>query len=164
MRTFFQFETKDSPGNSLDEILDETITPIYAVPEKLIIPQIPQEKIKVLIAFDGSYPAARALQRFAQLAPPQIFEVLVLTSHEEKEKAFYLLEQAETYLRCHQFQHIQKKWVTEHIIDAIKDTYLDWAHVVVVGVHSKKGMFNFMVGSLTKFLIKMARKPLLIAQ
>lgn len=164
MRTYFHFETHDSPGHSLEEILDETITPIYAVPEKLVFPRIPREKIKVLIAFDGSYPAARALQRFAQLVQPEIFDVLLLTSQEEKEKTFYLLEQAETYLQCHNFKNIQKKWETEHIIDAIKDTYLDWAHMVVVGAHSKKGMFNFMVGSLTRFLIKSAHKILLIGQ
>jgi nucleotide-binding universal stress UspA family protein len=162
MRTFFHFESQDSPGNSLEELLDETITPVYAVPEKLILPQIPQEKIKVLIAFDGSLAASRALQRFAQLAPPPIFEVLLLTSDEKKEKAFYLLEQAESYLRCHNFQNIEKKWVTEHIVDAIDSTYLDWAHVVVVGAHSKKGMFDFMVGSLTRYLIKAAKKPVLI--
>jgi nucleotide-binding universal stress UspA family protein len=162
MRTFFHFETQDSPGKSLDEILDETITPIYAVPEKFKLPQIPLEKIKVLIAFDGSHPAARALQRFAQLAPPSLFEVLLLTSESKKEKAYYLMNQAENYLKCHHFQNIQKKWITEHIIDAITNTYLEWAHVVVVGAHSKKGMFNFMVGSLTKYLIKEAKKPVLI--
>jgi hypothetical protein len=88
----------------------------------------------------------------------------LLTSENKKEKAYYLMDQAEAYLRCHHFQNIQKKWITEHIIDAINNTYLDWAHVVVVGAHSKNGMFNFMVGSLTKYLIKAARKPILIGQ
>jgi nucleotide-binding universal stress UspA family protein len=164
MRTFFHFETQDSPGDSLEELLDETITPVYAVPDKLILPKIPQEKIRVLIAFDGSLAASRALQRFAQLAPPPIFEVLLLTSDDKKEKAYYLMDQAESYLKCHNFQNIQKKWITEHIIDAISNTYLDWAHLVVLGAHSKKGMFDFMVGSLTKYLIKAAKKPVLIGQ
>jgi nucleotide-binding universal stress UspA family protein len=164
MRTYFNFESEDPEGDSLEDILDETITPVYAVPNKLIFPKTPQERLRVLIAFDGSLPAARAMQRFAQLAPPGVFEVLLLTSDNKKEKAYYLLDQAENYLRCQEFEHIEKKWVTDDIISAINNTYLDWAHIVVVGAHSKRGMFNFMVGSLTKYLIKAARKPVLIGQ
>jgi nucleotide-binding universal stress UspA family protein len=164
MRTFFHFETQDSPGDSLEKILDETITPVYAVPEKLDLPNVPLEKIRVLIAFDGSLPSARALQRFAQLAPVDIFEVQLLISEEDEEKAKYYLNEAEAYLKLHNVNDIEKEWIKGNIKDAIDQKYLDWAHVIVVGAHSKSGLFKFMVGSLTQHLIKMAKKPILIGQ
>ena len=164
MRTFFHFETQDTPGDSLEKILDETITPVYAVPEKFDLPRIPDEKIKVLIAFDGSLPSARALQRFAQLAPVDIFEVKILISEEDEKKAKYYLNEAETYLKSHNVHDIQKEWIKDDILKKIDDKYLDWAHVIVVGAHSKRGLFTFMVGSLTKHLIKIAKKPILIGQ
>ena len=164
MRTHFHFETQDEPGDSLDKILDETITPVYAVPEKLELPNVPFEKIKILIAFDGSLPSARAMQRFAQLAPMDIFEVKLLISEDEEDKAKYYLDQAEAYLNRHNVQNIEKKWVKDNIIKTIDEEYLDWADVLVVGAHSKQGLFGFMVGSLTKHLIKVARKPILIGQ
>ncbi len=164
MQTFFHFETQDGPGDSLEKILDTTITPVYAVPEKMVFPDLPGEKIKVLIAFDGSLPSARALQRFAQLAPVDIFDVTVLISEKNREKADYYLEQADAYLRCHNVNQIRKEWIQSDIISAIEQKYLDWAHVLVVGAHSKSGLFDFMIGSLTRHLIKLGRKPLLIGQ
>jgi nucleotide-binding universal stress UspA family protein len=161
MRTFFHFETQDSPGDSLEKILDETITPVYAVPEKLNLPDVPGEKIKVLIAFDGSLPSARALQRFAQLAPVDIFEVCLLISEQDEEKANYYLNEAEAYLKCHNVNNIQKERIRDNIKEALDQKYLDWAHVIVVGAHSKAGLFKFMVGSLTQHLIKFQKSRFL---
>lgn len=74
LRTFYHFETKPDSGDSLDKILDHTITPILAVPESF-------RPIKtVLIAFDGSPLAAKALQRFAHLALSGDFEFLILST------------------------------------------------------------------------------------
>jgi nucleotide-binding universal stress UspA family protein len=164
LRTHFHFETQDKPGDSLDELLDETITPVYGVPEKLDIPNIPEEKIKVLIPFDGSFPAARAMQRFAQLANPDLFKITLVTSEETRVNANYYLDESEAFLNAHGFTNIRKEWTTESIISAIENKYLNWANLVVVGAHSKRGVFDFMVGSLTKYLIKEAKIPILIGQ
>ena len=164
MRTYFHFETSDKTGNTLDKILDHSITPIYGVPERYSLPNIPEEKVKVLIAFDGSLPAARALQRFAQLSLPDVVEVMLLTSKQNKDVAEYHLEQAAAYLNTHSIFKVKREWTSEKIISAIEEKYLDWANLIVVGAHSKKGLVDFMVGSLTKYLIKVAKKPILIGQ
>ena len=164
MRTYFHFETSDKPGDTLDKILDHSITPIYGIPERYSFPNIPKEKVKVLIAFDGSLPAARALQRFAQLSLPDLMEVMLLTSEQNKDVAEYHLEQATAYLNTHSIFEIKREWTSKEIIPAIEEKYLDWANVVVVGAHSKKGIIDFMLGSLTKYLIKVAKKPVLISQ
>jgi len=46
----------------------------------------------------------------------------------------------------------------------MEEQYLDWATIVVVGAHSKRGLYDFMLGSLTKYLIKEAKKPVIIGQ
>ena len=164
LRTFFHFETSDRAGDSLEEVLDHSITPIFGVPESFTFPNFPEEKIKVLVAFDGSIPSARALQRFAQFAFPEAMEVTLLNSDEDKDKAMYFLAQAEAYLRTHSIANIKKEWTTQDIIDTIDQDYLNAADFVVVGAHSKKGLFDFIVGSLTRHLIDAAKKPVLIVQ
>ncbi len=164
LRTHFHFETKDKPGRSLHELLEESITPIYGVPKDLIIPDIDSEKIKVLIPFNGSLPSAKALQRFAQFMIPDLTQPRLIISHDDEDVASSMLSHAKDYLELHGFKNISTDWTTDDIIDSCKDSLLDWADVVVVGAHSKRGLFDFMVGSLTEHLIKWNKKPVLIGQ
>ena len=46
----------------------------------------------------------------------------------------------------------------------MEEKYLPWADLVVLGVHSKKGLLDFMLGSLSRHLIKVGEKPLLFGQ
>lgn len=162
--TYYRFEAEDQPGDSLEKILDETVTPVYGVPRNFEIPNVPEEQIKILVAFDGSFPAARALQRFAQLGNPELFDITILTSNEDNTEATYHLDQAAAYLHSHGYSQIRKERIDQSIIKAMEEKYLDQSHVVVVGAHSKKGMFDFMVGSLTKYLIKANKRAVLIGQ
>jgi nucleotide-binding universal stress UspA family protein len=161
MRTYFHFETSGGPGDSLETILDHSVTPILAVPDHFD----GKSERKVLIAFDGSPPAARALHRFAQLAGAlPLGEVTLLTSDEDAETANYYLDQAEAYLKAHGVNDIRKVWTPEEIVRAVREDYLDQADTVVVGAHSKRGLLDFMMGSLTKSLIEAAKKPVLVGQ
>jgi nucleotide-binding universal stress UspA family protein len=164
LRTHFHFETSDKSGNSLGKLLNESITPIYGIPKTLILPNPDLEKIKVLIPFNSSLPSARALQRFAQLMIPEITQARLVMSEENEEVANAALQHAKSYLELHGFKNIILDRTSEGIIDACEKTYLDWADAVVVGAHSKRGLFDFMVGSLTEHLIKWDKKPVLIGQ
>lgn len=168
LRTFFHFETSDKPGNSLDDLLDHCVTPIYGVPKDFQLPNIPEEKVNVVIALNDSPSAIRALHRFGQLAAnaPTLMEVVLVISDKDEKTANYYLNQAEAYLKSHSIPDpdIEKVWTKDNIIDAINDKYLDWATIVVAGVHSKKGWFDFNSGDLIKFLIKEDKKPILIGQ
>ncbi len=156
MRTFFHFETQQKPGDSLEKILDHTITPILAVPDHFIPIQ------KVLIAFDGSLPAGRSLQRFAHLAIARDLDVKLLMSSKNKQVAEYHLVRAAAYLRAYGIQKLSWEISQKSILDLMAQQYLDWADLVVAGAHSKRGILDFMVGSLIKYLIDEARKPLFI--
>lgn len=159
LRTYFDFEISNKPGKSLEKILDHSVTPVLAVPDAF---KWTEKVVKALIAFDGSLPAARALQRFAQLARNSDYEITLLMSDKEEKIATHYLDRAETYLRAHSIPNIKKEWISKNIIEAMEETYLDWADLVVAGAHSKKGIVDFAVGSLVKYLIKTAKKPILL--
>ncbi|MBN2423993.1 MAG: universal stress protein [Calditrichaceae bacterium] len=164
MRTYFQFGAKDDSGDSLEEILDSCITPIYAVPKSFEIVNFPAMSMNVCIAFDGSLPAARAMQRFTHLRLPDHLQVTVLNSNKNKDEAQYLLDRAESFLMGHGFRNIKKDWTNESIIKAVENQYLDKMDLFVVGANSKNDLLDFFLGSLTKTLIKKDKKPVLIGQ
>jgi nucleotide-binding universal stress UspA family protein len=164
METHYEFDSEDKPGDSFGDILGETITPVYAIPKDYFPPRDPDTRRTVLFPFDGSLPAARAMQRFAQLANPINIEVHLLISHDSKTEAENILGHAEKYLKIHGVNAVEKHYTSENIIRHITKNHMDWPDSIVLGAHSKKGIFDFMSGSLTRFLIQEGKKPLFIGQ
>lgn len=166
MRTYFDFETEDESyrGHSVEKILGETITPIYAIPRIFPLSDTSNRKFEILIAYDGSMLSARALQRFSQLALPELMHATLITSQQEKSTADYLLDHAQEYLSVHGFRDVEKVWTKEDIISIVDKEYLDRMDLIVVGAHSKRGIFDFMVGSLTSHLLAEEKKPVIIGQ
>lgn len=163
LRSYYHFESSKY-GDSLEDLLDHSSTPVYAVPKTVKVPDFPRDKFKALICFDGSTPAARTLQRFAQLIIPETCEIKILTSHEDSKTAEYYLDRSEGYLNAHGFNNVQKEWTLAEIEDEVEKKYMDWADLIVIGAHSKKGILDFMLGSLSTHLIKLDKKPLFIGQ
>jgi nucleotide-binding universal stress UspA family protein len=164
LRTYFNFTTTEKAGDSLEKILKQAITPIFGVPEKFAFSNDPNSKTNVLIAFDGSPLSARALQRFAQLITPKTMQITLLNSSENREMGEYLLNQAEIYLNAHAIMDVKKEWISDDIKKVITNKYLVDADVFVVGAHAREGLFDFFVGSLTRFLVEQAQKPVFIGQ
>jgi len=164
LRTHFNFESSDEEGDALHNVLNESITPVYAIPAQMPLNLEEKEHVKVCIPFDGSLPAARALQRFAQLIRQDIPHVKLVMSHDDGNFAREVLDSARTYLHHHDIEHVETEWTVEHIIQKVKNDYMEWADAFVVGAHSKKGILDFMVGSLTRELIQWNQKPVLIGQ
>jgi nucleotide-binding universal stress UspA family protein len=164
LRTYFHFETSEKYGSSLDKLLKQSVTPIYGVPENLHLLVKPDRKIKVLMAFDGSPLAARAMQRFSLMITPDLYDITLLNSSDNQDEGEQILIRAEEYLNSHMITNIQKVWTNDNIIDVIKNKYYEEMDGFVVGAHSRDGIFDFLVGSLTKFLVKSAQKPVFIGQ
>lgn len=158
IKTFYYYKKSEDPGVSLEEILSHSVTPIFAVPETFRMIE------RVVIAFDGSLPAARALQRFSQLAFLHDMEVTIVLSGNNKEMAGYYLNNAEKYLHTHGIGNVRKEWTRTPIVKAMQDEYLKNADLVVTGIHSKSVVKDFFVGSLTRCLIERAEIPVFIGQ
>ncbi len=158
LRTYYKFETDDEPGNTLDKVLGHTITPILAVPDKYSS----IENGNALIAFNGSLPAAKALQGFVQLAIKENINIRIINSSDNKEEGDTYLQQAKAYVKTYIDCEIETIWTPGDIIDVVNKDHRDWADLFVVGAHSKSGILDFMVGSLTKNLIEYGKKPVFI--
>ena len=98
-------------GESLDNLLKESITPIYGIPEKIPFSEKPDRKIRILLAFDGSPLSARAMQCFTQLADPDLYELTLLNASDNREEGEFILTQAEKYLKMATENYVlYKKW------------------------------------------------------
>ncbi len=162
MRTHFRFGTEEKHGDSLEEVLDHSITPIYCVPQKVRLPEGPGRKMMALVLFNGSLAAGHALQRFAQLARPDKSEVVLLASDKKRDAALAYLGRAESYLRSHSFDQIQKECTDKDLLKVLETGYLGRVDLIVAGAHSQKSLIKFKLGSVPKHLIKAANTPLLL--
>jgi nucleotide-binding universal stress UspA family protein len=158
LRTHYKFGTQDKEGDTLDNVLGNTITPILAVPDSYKS----LENGNVLIAFDGSLPAARALQRSAHFAAFENVNVRIFNSSSKKEEGDNILQNAKSYINAYSDKKIETIWTPGDVIETVNNEFLDWADMFVVGTHSKNGLLDFIVGSLTKNLIKYGKTPLFI--
>lgn len=163
LRTQFQFEiSKES--ESLESILKESVTPVLGVPKSFSLSIDPDKKTEAVLAFDGSLLAARAMQRFAQLVNPDTFKLTIVNSGPDKEQGNYILTKAQEYLKIHGLKNVETFYTSQEIIPALRDQFFDKTDVFVVGAHARESIFDFMVGSLTKYLVDQNEKAVFIGQ
>jgi len=156
MNTYFHFGTKDKPGNTIKEVLNNSITPVLLIPENFT-------NIKnVLITYDGSFQSTRAMQRFIHLSMLFDFNIRVINSSKDKTFFDYQKENVESYFKAYGLQNIEFIHTEENIKVILKEKYLEWADLIVLGAHSKNVIQDFLIGSLTSFLIDLNKKPLFI--
>ncbi|MFH2044655.1 MAG: universal stress protein [Pseudomonadota bacterium] len=157
-RSSYYFDELENVEMPLEKILSHTITPILAVPKNFIPIR------KALIAFDGSLPAARAMKCFANISRDKEVEFIILMSHPEQDTAMYYLNKAKEYMKAHGQPIIKTEWTSRNIITEIKEKYMDEVDMFIAGVHSKDALKSFFLGSLIKYLLREAKKPLFIGQ
>lgn len=162
MRTHFRFGAGDKPGDSLEKVLDHSVCPICCIPQGVRLPGAAGQKMTALVLFNGSLASGHALQRFAQLAQPEVAGVTLLASTPDREEAMGYLDKAEAYLRCHSFDAIQKKWTDQELIETLESGYMGRVDLIVAGAHSQKGLIKFKLGSVPKHLIRAGNTPLLL--
>ena len=163
LKTFYTFEGTDTTGVPLTKYLDKSCTPVFGVTPNHKYPDAESgQKLKALIPFNGSLQAVSALQRFAHLAIPDKTEIKLVMADKDIEEARYYLDNAKTYLEAYGFNSIETDLTMLDIKEAVDKQYFDWADICVVGAHSKKFALEFMVGSLTNYLIDKDEKPVFI--
>ena len=162
LRTHFRFDADERHGDSLEKVLDHSITPIYCIPKDVRPPEKPGQKMTVLVLFNGSLASGHALQRFAQLALPDRSDVVLLCSDEDRDAARGHLENAEAYLRSHSFGRIRKEWSDRDILDVLGSYVAGHVDLIVAGTHSQKNSIKFKLGSVPRRLIEEATTPLLL--
>ncbi len=158
LRTYFHFETQEGPGDSLSKVLDHTPTPVLA------IPKVKRQPLSsVLIAFDGSLNAVRALHTFAQIVWPEKVYVTILMSNPDEDYRNLALREAAAYLRSHAIDDVHTAGTDREIGKIIDEDYIEKTDLIVAGMHAKHRIKDFFVGSLAKQLIDHGHTALLLA-
>lgn len=162
-RFFYNEPTRDT--KTLAKVVKDGISPT------LVITGPYKEITNVLIAYDGSAPAARSLKSFVQLQPfgknlnIELIHVLNKESEEAVSLARTTLELAENYLNAHGYHQIIKNVLyNSNPGDAIqahgKGTDTD---LIVLGAHSVSAIRRVTFGSTTHQLITQTETPLFLS-
>lgn len=158
----FFYNEPERETKTLAKIVKDGVAPTLVVTGKY------HEIRKVLVAFDGSAPAARSLKSFVQLMPNGAnleIELINIVSDEQLELSNVLLDQAALYLAEHQFTNITKNVLTggkpgERILQRQNESSPD---LIVLGAHAVSAIRRMTFGSTTHDLITRTDTPLFLS-
>ena len=158
----FHYERPEEETQTVARIVKRGVAPTLLVGEAY------QAVARVVVAYDGSDPAARTLQRFAQLSPFGTDVTVDLVhvrpagrGHRRKEVG---LPQAASFLRAHGFARVLE---TGRDGDAPAPRLVAHAHetgagLIVAGAHSVSAARRLAFGSTTNALLRDGTVPLFL--
>ncbi|CAM3217209.1 universal stress protein [Rhodothermus bifroesti] len=154
----FFYSHPEEKNKTLVRVVHESVGPV------LVVGEVYRAIHRVLIAYDGSAAAARAIQRFAQLKPFGTEVALeVLTISEDTSEARLMLSLMEEYLQEHGFilntTVRSSESVAEEIVRFAEEVKAD---LVVAGAYATSGLKRWLFGSSTSALLEKTTLPLFI--
>lgn len=157
-QTHFEFMTRKGPDETLSRVLRNTPRPVIAAPLNYT------EGKSVIIGYDGSLQAARALQAFAALGLGSVWPVHVVGVGADKAAASAPVARAIEFLSYHGVAATPRIIVSHEspgaaILGAVSS--LD-AGLVVTGAYGQPSIKEFFLGSVTKTLLKDCPVPLFL--
>lgn len=156
--TRFHFETHERHDDTLAKVLKNTPRPVVIVPELRTGGQ------SVVVAYDGSLQAARALLAFRELGLERGQTIHIVSINPEKVEAARRAERAVDYLHFHNIRaeahHIgSKRDPAEVLLEHLPK--LD-AGLLVMGAYGQPTVKEFFLGSATRTLLKKCSVPLFL--
>ena len=159
----FYYADPDRRTHTLAKVLQE------AAAATLIVESERPDVRRVAVAYDGSAPSARAMQKFAHLAPfgtDLDVEVVHVRGGSEAARlaSDRLRADAAAYLAAHGFDRVTTTGVeSDHPADQICDLAQgDRADLVVSGAFAKSGLRKMFFGSSATKLLEQAKVPLFL--
>jgi nucleotide-binding universal stress UspA family protein len=163
----FFYSEPDRDTQTLANVVKNGVAPTLVVTDEY------HDIEHVLIAFDGSAPAARSLKGFIHLLPygKDVQIELVYVEDQKKQKdglenlASNILKQAEYYLKEHNFHYITKTVLEkgnpgDRILERQEQKNPD---LVILGAHSISAVRRTAFGSTTHHMITNSRGPLFLS-
>jgi nucleotide-binding universal stress UspA family protein len=151
----FFYGHPEQKTTTLAHVVKGCVAPVLVVPDEF------REVKTALIAFDGSAPSTRAMQRFFQLQPfGNELNVHIVNVYEKKagDRADFLLTQAQKYAEIHQFDAHIAALKGDHPFETLMGHAEQIeADLIVAGAHSVSKVQKLAFGSTTETLIKNGR-------
>ncbi len=157
--THFQFGFEKIADDTLTRILHSSPRPVVVAPRTI------DEREAVVIAFDGSLQASRALYAFEASGLGRVRAVHVVSIASEYKVATDHADRAVEFLAYHEVKAVATALASS---DAPAATLLEWAKefgagLIVMGVYGQPTLREFFVGSTTRTLLKESTVPLLVS-
>jgi len=157
-QTYFDFETRADPDETLLELLRRSPRPVVTASQRL-----PAGR-SVLIAYDGSVQAARTLQAFVALGLNAADPVHVISVHRQQPEAAVIAGRATEYLSMHQ---IAAHWHAIGTTSPPAEVLLERAQaldagLLVMGAFGKSMLRELVFGSVTRTMLAEATMPLFL--
>lgn len=149
-QTYYHFETQDSADETLHAVLRGSHRPVVAVPAEL-----PASAV-VVVAYDGSPPATRALEAFQRSGLYAGQDVVVLSVAPDGGAAARHAEEGARYLRFHGIAAAARPLTASGAADRLlleQINELD-AGLVVMGAHGGSPLWGFLFGSTTRAIVE----------
>jgi len=158
LRTYFHYPTREGPGDTLEYLLKDPVCPVLAVPEHLVLPK------NVVIAYDASRGAARALQAYAHVTPdlPEIYPVTLLCVAMDYDRMKYHLEKAVKYLHAHGIEArimLRAGKPEAAIMQVVKELH---PALLILGRPLRRGIAEYLFGSTVSSIIKNGTIPVFV--
>jgi nucleotide-binding universal stress UspA family protein len=157
-QTYFHFETQQAPCETLHKVLRNTPRPVVTAPDKLT------PGSAVLIAYDGSLQAARALQAFQASGLRQQREIHIISVAQEHVEAARHADRAAEFLRFHEIQALVHPTAStalpaQVILEQVQER---GAGLLVMGAYGQTRLREFFLGSTTQTVLKDSLIPLFL--
>jgi len=141
----------------IEDLLREGARPL------LVVPPSPAVEGDILVAYDGSVPAMRALQLFALLGLGDGAAVRVLSVDDKSAEARRLAEEGAAYLRHHGLAAEAVAVEGSHPLEALLAEAASMpARMLVMGAYEHRGLRALFTGSLTERLLAAAPCPVFV--
>jgi nucleotide-binding universal stress UspA family protein len=162
-QTRFHFETQEGYDNTVRRVLKDSPRPVITVPAQLEIkPDDPGNT--VLIAYDGSLQAARALHAYQSSGLAGVLPIIVVSVHPERGAAAQAGERAVDYLRQHELKAelhpVASVEAPARVLQAAAREHK--SVMIVMGGYGQPVLKEFFLGSVTRTLLAESRIPLFL--
>ncbi len=156
LKTFFRYGAMKEPGDTLRKLLRHGIRPVLAVPDRY------RPVREILVAYDGSTPAAKAAHQLVQSGLWRSRKVTVLTVSEDRHKGNELLGKLSEYFQGYgvKVKQVLRRGDPAEII--LSYAVRSKADLLVIGTHGRDNIRGFFFGSVTKRIVEEAHLPLFI--
>jgi nucleotide-binding universal stress UspA family protein len=153
----FKFETEASDPKTRDTILHNARKPVLVVPEA-----VPVDSSRVLIAFDGSSAAKRAVRSFAESGLATGTEVYVASVEDDGAVAWEMASRGLEILREFEIKASVRNLVsTLTIAEALLEERARLgARMMVMGAYASSRLSALVWGSITRELLEKSPVPL----
>jgi len=154
-RSQFGYDWNEEPGDAVSKVLQDTPRPVIAVPDSL------GEAESVVIAYDGSLQAARALLAFESSGLAANALIHIVAVDKDRRDAAHRADHAVQFLKCHEIK------ATPHVIDTTNSPAVEIlkqverlsAGLLVMGAYGQPVLRQFFLGSATRTLLRDSPVP-----